>query len=541
MESFSLLDRDQMIQDTQNQEFDLLIIGGGVTGCGIALDAASRGLSTCLIEKKDFASGTSSKSTKLIHGGLRYLKQLEFGLVKESGTERAILHKLAPHLIVPEKMLLPIIKGGNFNRFMTQGALTVYDWLAGVSKDDKKRMLSKEETLAREPLLSPQNLLGSGYYSEYRTDDARLTIELAKTAKKYGAICLNYFSGYQFQYTDGQISAVCCHDELTKQEYVIRSKVVVSAAGPWVDELRKLDGDKMHKHLFLTKGVHLVFDYEDIPVNQSIYFDAPDGRMVFAIPRGANTYVGTTDTKYQEDKDDIGISQKDVDYLIEAVHYVFPNLSLDQNSIRSSWAGLRPLIHESGKSPSDLSRKDEIFESDSGLISIAGGKLTGYRMMAKRIIDKVCSKLKRTDTKCKTSSIPLTDPMYPTHAEYKTWMAKMAIRYPQIDSHSIFECVHLFGLPSENIFERRTMKTEVDLILAETDFCIDHEMCCTLEDFFERRTGRLYFNISSVRKSWPRVLEQFAQRLNWGEARKREEEKRIKKALARADLQNVIE
>ncbi|MFT5985184.1 MAG: glycerol kinase, partial [Planctomycetota bacterium] len=370
--TFSVLNRRTQLKRIQKTKFDLIIIGGGVTGAGIALDAAARGMQVCLVEKNDFASGTSNKSTKLIHGGLRYLKQLEIGLVKESGRERAIVHSLAPHLVIPEKMLLPLTKDGNYGALMTSIGLKVYDVLANVEGDDRRKMLDKNETLEKEPLLTKDSLLGGGYYSEYRTDDARLTIELLKTAAAHGAEIINYCEMTDYVYSEkGKVKGVVCKDHNTNESFSIHSKRLVSAAGPWVDILRKKDGPLNHKHLYLTKGVHLVFPFEKLPVKQSIYFDTPDGRMIFAIPRGRVTYVGTTDTAYDSSLERVVTTKDDVDYLLDAINSTFEGITLTEKDIESSWAGLRPLIHEDDKAPSELSRKDEIFVSESGLISIA--------------------------------------------------------------------------------------------------------------------------------------------------------------------------
>ena len=389
---FSNLDRNKIIQNLARTKFDLVIIGGGITGGGIALDAASRGLKVALLEKGDFASGSSSKSTKLIHGGLRYLKQFDFWLVKEVGSERAIVHKLAPHLVLPEKMLLPLIDGGSYGKWLTSIGLKVYDILAQVAGDDKRKMLEKKEALELEPLLPKKKLKGAGYYAEYRTDDARLTIENIKTSLTFGAVALNYAEVTSFDYEEDIISGLHFRDGLTGNEFTLKSKYIISAAGPWVDELRSINNSKKGKRLHLTKGVHLVFPHEKLPVKQSVYFDVPDGRMIFAIPRGKITYVGTTDTNYDKDKDDIQLDLADALYLISAVNNMFPKINLEMDDIISSWAGLRPLIHEEGKSTSELSRKDEIFVSDSGLISIAGGKLTGYRKMAERVVNRLSKK-----------------------------------------------------------------------------------------------------------------------------------------------------
>jgi glycerol-3-phosphate dehydrogenase len=235
MTRFSNLDRKEIIQEFSNETYDLVVVGGGITGGGIALDAASRGMKVALVEKGDFASGTSSKSTKLIHGGLRYLKQFDFWLVKEVGSERAIVHKLAPHLVLPEKMLLPLIDGGSYGKWLTSIGLKVYDILAQVTGDDKRQMLEKKEALRLEPLLPKKILNGAGYYAEYRTDDSRLTIENIKTSLNYGAKALNYAEVEDFIYEDEKVAGVKVMDNATGIQFNIKSKYVISAAGPWVD------------------------------------------------------------------------------------------------------------------------------------------------------------------------------------------------------------------------------------------------------------------------------------------------------------------
>ncbi|MGK0448513.1 MAG: glycerol-3-phosphate dehydrogenase, partial [Polaribacter sp.] len=231
MSNFSYFKRESITKDLKATEFDLLIIGGGITGAGIALDAASRGMKVALIEKNDFASGTSSKSTKLIHGGLRYLKQFDFWLVKEVGTERAIVHKLAPHLVVPEKMILPLIDGGTYGSWLTSIGLKIYDILASVEGEDKRKMLDKKEALEKEPLLPKKILNGAGYYAEYRTDDARLTIEVLKTALDYGAKIINYTEATEFIYEENRVVGANVKDAISGENYVIKSKYVVNACG----------------------------------------------------------------------------------------------------------------------------------------------------------------------------------------------------------------------------------------------------------------------------------------------------------------------
>ncbi|PDH44874.1 MAG: hypothetical protein CNE34_03255, partial [Rhodothermaeota bacterium MED-G18] len=278
---FSSENRGLLLNKIKSQSFDITIIGGGITGSGICLDAVSRGLKVCLIEMNDFASGTSSKSTKLIHGGLRYLEQFNFSLVRETGKERAVLHYIAPHIVKPEKMLIPISKGGKLNRFSTSLALSVYDFLANVKKKDRKKLINKDSIHEKEPLLSNGNIKGGAIYSEYRTDDSRLTIEILKKSYKMGAYPINYVKFISSKHNKNNLSELKCRDQISGKEFQIKSEVIVNAAGAWVDNV--VEGKK--NKLVLSKGVHIVIPKDKLPLNQSIYFDAVDDRMVFAIPR----------------------------------------------------------------------------------------------------------------------------------------------------------------------------------------------------------------------------------------------------------------
>lgn len=512
---FSHATRQSHIERFKKESFDLLVIGGGITGAGIALDAASRGLKTALVEKHDFAFGTSSRSTKLIHGGLRYLKQLEFGLVREVGSERAVVHQLAPHLVLPEKMLLPLYEKRGFGSMLTSFGLKLYDWLAGVKPEDQRRMLTKKQTLKSEPLLQPADIKGGAIYAEYRTDDARLTIEIIKTAFRNGALPVNYCTVNGFVYKEGRIVGANIDDLNNGTSFEIRAKAIVNAAGPWVDELRELDQSKKGKRLHLTKGVHIVVPKEKLPVKQAIYFDVGDGRMIFAIPRDRVTYVGTTDTNYTGSKEQVTALKADVDYLIDAVNKTFQGHSLSVNDVESSWAGLRPLIHEEGKSASELSRKDEIFESDSGLISIAGGKLTGYRKMAERVLDLVVDKYfqERDLKQCHTASIAITSPGFSSYGEVE----KFKQRFPPY-------LVHTYGRAAEQIIGEAKSK---DLILAELDYCLDNEMILSASDFFVRRTGSLFFNIHRMTGGIDPVLLVMQQRLGWDKTKMQQERDRL--------------
>lgn len=522
-------ERADIIQRMAHTEYDLLVIGGGITGAGILLDAAARGLSVALVEKGDFASGTSSRSTKLIHGGLRYLKQFDFWLVHEVGSERAIVHELAPHLVVPEKMLLPLVEGGSYGKWLTSFGLKIYDMLANVEGEDQRVMLEKQAAMEKEPMLPSDRLIGAGYYAEYRTDDARLTIELVKKGREYGGEPISYVEVRDFVTDEeGKISAVSVHDLHGDQGFNIKARYVVNAAGPWVDQLREADGSLHGKRLYLTKGVHVVVPHHKCPVRQSVYFDIPDGRMMFAIPRGNVTYLGTTDTPYEADKEQVYTELPDAAYLIAATNNMFPGLDLKLEDIESSWAGLRPLIYEEGKSASELSRRDEIFESKSGLISIAGGKLTGYRKMSERVVNKVAQRFK-TDTgqqlpPCRTHDIPLggvdgfTD--YEEVLEYRKEFAGL-VEGEELPAKETDYLVHNYGLQAQEIWERyrklRESEPEAEkaLLLAELQFALEKEAVLTPADFFIRRTGRLYFRIHTVRAYLDTVVAYMKDYLGW--------------------------
>ncbi|MCB0843832.1 MAG: glycerol-3-phosphate dehydrogenase/oxidase [Bacteroidetes bacterium] len=535
--------RADLIEYLTHSTFDLLIIGGGATGAGIALDASSRGMKVALIDKQDFAAGTSSRSTKLIHGGLRYLKQLEIGLVREVGRERATVHHLAPHLVVSEKMLLPLIKGGTYGKFATSLGLMVYDVLAGVESADQRVMLTKEETMDREPLLKEEIVEGAGLYAEYRTDDARLTLEVIKTSSLYGSAPINYVEATDFLYENDRVTGASCKDLISGQIFDIHAVQVVSAAGPWVDELRTINKSMSEKRLHLTKGVHIVIPHEKLPVHQSVYFDVPDGRMVFAIPRGRITYVGTTDTDYKGDKENPLTNQEDVEYLVNGINNTFPSVNLTIDDVISSWAGLRPLIHEEGKSASELSRKDEIFLSDTKLLSIAGGKLTGYRKMAERVVDVVAKrlskKLNKHYKKVFTNEIIISGGGFKDAHDVEIFKEHV---FQQLKPHgfSVYDAhylVHNYGQQTDTIIDYFFEQNELNLqglIKAELWFGINFEMVNATMDFFSRRTGRLYFDIESVRQYKDLVIGYLAKELSWDHQRIEQENDWVQQAITLA-------
>ena len=508
--NWSAAERLKMIDQASKEQHDLIVIGGGITGAGILLDAASRGMKAVLFEKDDFASGTSSRSTKLIHGGLRYLKQFDFKVVREVGKERAIAQRNAPHLVYPEPMLLPIVKGGSLGKVTARIGLFVYELLAGVKPEEKFRMLDKIQTLEKEPLIKQNDLLGGAVYTEYRTDDSRLTISVFKTAIQQGGIAVNHCKVLKLLKEHNRIVGVVVEEKSTGNQYEIQGKVVVNAAGPWVDDVRKLDTQPKGKRLHLTQGVHLVFSAEKFPLKQSIYFDTKDGRMVFAIPREGKIYLGTTDTDFKESPDASQVRKEDVDYLIEAFNQRFSGAKLQLEDIESGWAGIRPLIHEEGKGPSELSRKDEIFESDSGLLSIAGGKLTGYRVMAEKIVNRVQKRLKKTGeqnfSSCKTKEITLVGGQFKNSREIMEFGGVQLGEAKQIGATAaqIQALVERYGRETEKIIELGyliwPLETEKSTVLkkAELLYCMEEEMALLPADFWIRRTGGLYFRFKET-------------------------------------------
>ncbi|GIO26402.1 glycerol-3-phosphate dehydrogenase/oxidase [Ornithinibacillus bavariensis] len=536
MVTFSSYERNTILDAMKREKLDLLVIGGGITGSGIALDAVTRGLKTAVVEMQDFAAGTSSRSTKLVHGGLRYLKQFEVKVVAEVGKERAIVYENGPHVTTPEWMLLPFHKGGTFGPFTTNIGLRVYDFLAGVKRQERRKMLSPEKALKMEPLIKKEGLKGAGYYVEYKTDDARLTIEVIKKAVEKGAHALNYMKVISFIYSeDKKVIGVVVEDQTNGEKHEIYAKKIVNACGPWVDDLREIDGSKQGKHLYLTKGVHLVFDKERFPLEQAIYFDTPDGRMVFAIPRDQKTYVGTTDTSYKGDIAHPTMTIEDRDYIIGSINYMFPSLNITADDVESSWAGLRPLIAEEGKKPGEISRKDEIFISNSGLISMAGGKLTGYRKMAEQAVDTVVNQLKSEEgilySPSETVNLPISGGEvggtqgFVKFKQEKTDYGKEI----GISEENAVKLVQKYGANVDKVYQiyaERKQEAEAEsidpIVFAQLCYGIEHELVYKPVDFFIRRTGALFFDIAWVKTHKNPVIAYMKKKFAWDENQEEE-------------------
>ncbi|EAC3357558.1 glycerol-3-phosphate dehydrogenase/oxidase [Listeria monocytogenes] len=528
---FSAFDRETIERNLQEEKFDLVIVGGGITGAGIALDATSRGMSVALVEMGDFASGTSSRSTKLVHGGLRYLQQFEIKEVADLGKERAIVYENGPHVTTPEWMMLPFHKGGNMGKTTASFGIRLYDYLAGVKKNERRKILSAKETLAKNPFVKKDGLKGSGYYVEYRTDDARLTIEVMKKAVELGANAINYTKAEHFLYDDNkQVVGVTVTDRLSGKAYDIKGHRVINAAGPWVDKVRKLDYATNNKHLRLTKGIHLVIDKQKFPMEQAVYFDTPDGRMVFAIPRDKKVYVGTTDTVYDEAVINPKALESDHNYVIKAINYMFPDVHITEKDIESSWAGVRPLIYEEGKDPSEISRKDEVWFSESGLITMAGGKLTGYRKMAEKLLDDVSKSLaKETGKKYKpvqTKHLPISGGDIGGSEQLEAFLSKKAKEGNNRFGWTLEEGREMakrFGSNIDQLFtyaqehKEQNETTLPNSLYAELRYSIQHEAVTTPIDFFLRRTGYLLFDMPYLLEWKDAVVDEMAKQFHWSD------------------------
>ncbi len=379
-----------MIRDVDRfsrQTYDLLVVGGGINGAAIAHLAAKRGLKVALIEKGDFASGTSSKSTKLIHGGIRYLENLEVDLVWESLRERHIQLTVAPHLVKPLPFVIPVYEGDKRPLWMMQFGVFLYDLLAGRYRVKPRKNLTREEVIGLEPGIEQKGLKGGVLYYDAQMDDARLCLENVLMAAHYGAHVANYVKAVSFVKENGRVAGVKAHDMLGIKEFEVRAKRVICAAGPWTNELLRLDIPNAKKKVRTTKGVHIVLKGE-ISKHAVLIGSQSDRRIFFVIPWMGNSLIGTTDTDYIARPDEVKVEQEDIDYLMRESKRVFPTLDFTPGKILATFAGLRPLIRKGG-SASKVSRKHLFYGSKSGVIFVVGGKYTTYRKVAEDCMNRI--------------------------------------------------------------------------------------------------------------------------------------------------------
>ncbi|MDQ3981191.1 MAG: glycerol-3-phosphate dehydrogenase/oxidase, partial [Actinomycetota bacterium] len=470
------------------QAFDLLVVGGGITGAGIALDAAARGLSVALVERGDFASGTSSKSSKLVHGGLRYLEQREFGLTREASVERDLLRRLAPHLVEPVPFVLPV--SDRWNRARFGAGLWAYDALASFKNLKVHRHLSREETEALVPAMPPGKVRGGYLFYDCKTDDARMVVAVASQARRYGAVAANYTAVEHLDGGDERCRA-SVRDRVTGTTFEIEARRIVVAAGVWGDRLEAMSTPEAPPRLRPSKGIHLVFRKDALPLADSAAF-IPDGerkRMLFVIPWHDAVLVGTTDTAYEGDLDTPRVEPEDRDYCLSALNSIF-DASLGDDDIAGAYAGLRPLIAARAGATADLSRRHAVYSIAPGITGITGGKLTTWRRMAKDAVDGVAADL-GVRAKCKTQWIRLGSSDV---SRLRTAAGRRATRLG-IPGAQVDNLVRFYGdraLAVLDVAERHDLADPLVPgglpIAAEAAYCAAAEMVVHLDDLLARRT-----------------------------------------------------
>ena len=518
-------DREAELQSLRSTQFDVLVVGGGVTGLGVALDAASRGLKVALVERDDFASGTSSKSSKLIHGGVRYLQQGEVALVYEALHERHRLKRNAPHLVQTLPFMIPILKrDGVVSRKIARAlgtALWMYDLTGGWRIGKFHRRLKADKAFTHLPTMDRQRL-GSAYlYFDAMADDARVCLALARTAQNYGAVVLNYTRVEKILHNEnGQASGAVVKPYDT-EAFAIDARVVVNAAGVWSDEVMTSDAGKNPDSIRPAKGVHLTVPWKMVRNDLAVVIPVPgDRRSLFLVPWIPNydgtyqyTYVGTTDTDYQGSIDDPQCTSVDINYVLKALNAaVMTNISADD--VTAVWSGLRPLVksvngEKISSRTADLSRRHKVSKSKSGVITIAGGKLTTYRKMAQDTIDEALTQLQKS-AKCKTKNLKLIGATTST---------------PKTNAKSAMHLAARFGteasLINEMIAENPSLGEQLiaglPYLKAEAVFAVKYEMARTLDDILSRRTRARIINRRASVASARAVAELIAPLLNWGE------------------------
>ena len=534
--SWNLKNRDNFIKRLQETQFDIVIIGAGITGAGVAREAAMRGLKVAIIDMQDFAAGTSSRSSKLGHGGIRYLSHGDIDLVKEALRERNWMRAHIPHLIRPIPFLFVELEGGKYKKRDIRGAAKIYDFLSDNNSEFKNykkfQMLSAEEIAKVEPEYIREGNLGGAIYYDTNLDDARLTLETIKEAVIRGAIAVNYCKVNGYIKNDDMITGVKCIDLENNLNFEIKSKLVVNATGVWTDQLiDDYPEDVPHPLIRPTKGVHLQYRRKHINNNNAaIVFSITDGRAFFVLPRDKDyTLIGTTDTDFKGDLANPFCTKQDADYLIESTKHYFPNAELDYKNILSTYAGIRPLVMQKGKSESDISRKHIIFFSRSGLLTITGGKLTEWRAMAEDLFnhiedEKLFQNAKREKHFSKQKFLIGLD--------RKVWLEYLANYDSQIDPDITDHMYHQYGKGAIKILEMIKQDSslgekiieENNFIKAEIIYSLRFELTIHLIDVFCRRTEMaLWIDHRNASEAAAIVADIMAKEYHWSEDKKENE------------------
>lgn len=470
--------------------FDVLIVGGGINGAGVARDAAMRGLNVLLVEKNDFASGTSSKSSKLAHGGIRYLEQGKLKLVYEALHERKTLMEIAPHLVKPLHFLIPFYKNAHGTpAWKMRLGMMLYDVLSGKKNISSHELVPRDEALFYEASLLGNKLKNAGGYYDAQMNDARMTLENVLSAEEAGATCLNYVSVESFVSENGKVCGARLKDELSGNEVEVRAKKIINAAGPWGEMVQKLTGAQAKKHIRHSKGVHLILPRVN---NEKAFllFAQSDGRVFFVLPWGDYSILGTTDTDYKGDIDNITTTTDDVEYLIRAARENLNHPYLSKEHIVSTYAGVRPLVYEPKQRSYDTSREHEIFEDDAGLLCIYGGKFTTYRVIAKQVVDRLAKNFHQKLSPGATDKKPLygggiTPNLY---RELSKEFQTTEVLATHLVSHYGSRACEILQLIKQDTALSEKLCPNHDHIAAEAVYAFTKEKACTLSDFFSRRT-----------------------------------------------------
>lgn len=500
----NLMARRQTIEELAHRPFDALVIGGGITGAGIARDAALRGLSVALIDKGDFASGTSSRSSRLIHGGVRYLEHGYLRLVFEASAERRRLLRLAPHLVRPLPFTWPVYSGQRLPIWKLAAGLTLYDLLSLFRNVGRHRRLSPTQVLAHEPSVVSRELLGGVRYWDAATDDARLTLANILDAQSLGAITANHVSFRETVISapvkeigpDHALRVVRLRDELTGKEFEARARTLVNAAGPWTDMVREREGairakpGRERARIQGSKGAHIAVPRDRIGNHHALTMLHPeDGRVLFALPADTHTIIGTTDTFTDISADDVRASRADVDYLLDAANRFFPGAHLDGSDVVAAWAGIRPLMPSTGTAGA-ASREHAVERTNHGTITITGGKLTTYRVMARDATDAIEKAVQRRRTRAATSTRALPG------GDVAVSVAIQEARRVPTDSAQAAHLVHAYGSAWRDVHaycdrdaaSRAVIADGLPYRMGEMRWAVERELACTLGDLLIRRT-----------------------------------------------------
>ena len=530
---FSYRSRAAALESMQAQPVDLLVIGGGITGAAVARDAALRGFRTALVDAGDFGGGTSSCSSRLIHGGLRYLESYSFGLVFEASRERRTLLRIAPHLVRSLRFLFPLYEGGRVPSWKLRAGMWLYDALAAFRNVHWHRWLPPAKALAAEPGLRDRDLRGAALYWDAQTDDARLVVATLRSAAQAGALAANYVAATSFIRAEGRIVGAVVRDHFTGEENLVRALTVVNATGPWVDRVRRLDDGAAKPLLRPSKGAHAIVRREKLGLHDAITLSSPiDGRIMFVLPWNDLAYIGTTETEETVTPEDVRATGEDVTYLLRSANAMFPRARLTPNDVLATWAGVRPLLAPDRSLPAGrVSREHRIVESPSGLITVAGGKLTTFRVMGRDATDLVAKRLRRIDGR-PLPPRPATDQMPLPGGEIAALDVMMqSVRMKELPAVTARHLVDSYGTESAAILNL-VAKNKVlggplvagrPEIRAEVVYAVEREMAMRVSDVLIRRLHLFYEDPQHGAGVAANVARKMAELLGWSSTREDDE------------------